>query len=292
MSEDGMDFELDRIVIGERHRKDLGDIDGLCKSIAEQGLLQPIVVRSDGTLIAGARRVEAFRLLGYQRIPARVRDDLDEAVALLRAERDENTCRKDFTPSEAVALGLKLEELARSEKSATYAEAARRREARRRGEPVEKTGSVSKGATRDRVAAALNMGATQYEMAKKVVLAAESGDHVAQEALVEMDRTGKVEPAYRRATGKEPRYEPVAFDPAKSQRNAQVAAKNRERLGIIVGTISSYTDTLDDFRLAEALAGSSEDEISMWESMLGASIKRLQQLRADIRNRTKRGAAA
>jgi hypothetical protein len=38
---------------------------------------------------------------------------LEEAWALLRAERDENTCRKDFTPLEAVALGESLEGIER-----------------------------------------------------------------------------------------------------------------------------------------------------------------------------------
>jgi len=46
---------INRIVIGERHRRDLGDIGGLAASIGELGLLQPIVVRPDGVLIAGAK---------------------------------------------------------------------------------------------------------------------------------------------------------------------------------------------------------------------------------------------
>ena len=35
---------LDSIRIGERHRKDMGDIDGLARSIADVGLLHPIVI--------------------------------------------------------------------------------------------------------------------------------------------------------------------------------------------------------------------------------------------------------
>jgi hypothetical protein len=38
------------IKIGTRHRKDMGDIAGLAASIADVGLLHPIVVRADGTL--------------------------------------------------------------------------------------------------------------------------------------------------------------------------------------------------------------------------------------------------
>jgi SAM-dependent methyltransferase len=40
-------------------------------------------------------------------------EGLDDARSLLLAERDENLCRENFLPSEAVALGLKLEALER-----------------------------------------------------------------------------------------------------------------------------------------------------------------------------------
>src|SRR5262249_15950438 len=55
---------LDAIRVGDRHRRDLGDIDGLAASIAEVGLLQPIAVTFDGYLIAGepSARRRAARL--------------------------------------------------------------------------------------------------------------------------------------------------------------------------------------------------------------------------------------
>jgi len=40
----------------------------------------------------------------------------------LRAERDENQCRKDFTPSELAALGRQLEELERPKATGLDAE--------------------------------------------------------------------------------------------------------------------------------------------------------------------------
>ena len=47
---------IDEIVVGERHRRDLGDIASLAANVAELGLLlHPIVIRPDGTLIAGER---------------------------------------------------------------------------------------------------------------------------------------------------------------------------------------------------------------------------------------------
>jgi len=45
------------IKIGNRFRKDLGDIKTLAGCIQEIGLLQPIVVNQDNELIAGQRRL-------------------------------------------------------------------------------------------------------------------------------------------------------------------------------------------------------------------------------------------
>jgi hypothetical protein len=110
-------IQIDRIDCHERHRKDMGDIDALAASIRAVGLLQPIIVRSAGPryrLIAGERRLYAVRKIDgspLATIEAYVVDRLTDAASLLRAERDENTCRKDFTPTEAVAVGRALEEL-------------------------------------------------------------------------------------------------------------------------------------------------------------------------------------
>src|SRR5262245_15860701 len=60
---------LDQIRIGERHRRDMGDLAGLAASMGELGLLHPIVIRPDGTLIAGKRRLQAAELLGWTEIP-------------------------------------------------------------------------------------------------------------------------------------------------------------------------------------------------------------------------------
>jgi len=46
---------------------------------------------------------------------------LNEAVRALVAERDENTCRKDFAPSEAVALARDLEPFERQDARETAA---------------------------------------------------------------------------------------------------------------------------------------------------------------------------
>ena len=62
-------MNIENIQIGPRHRHDLGDIAGLAASIKEIGLLHPIIVSPDGRLIAGKRRLEACKRLGWTEIP-------------------------------------------------------------------------------------------------------------------------------------------------------------------------------------------------------------------------------
>jgi ParB family chromosome partitioning protein len=99
-----LDRMVDSIRVGRRHRTDLGDLDALAASIGEQGLLQPITITPDGVLICGARRLAAVKLLGWRQVNVWVRSNLSETLAGLIAERDENTCRKQFTKSEQADL--------------------------------------------------------------------------------------------------------------------------------------------------------------------------------------------
>ncbi|MGH3095124.1 MAG: ParB/RepB/Spo0J family partition protein [Streptosporangiales bacterium] len=118
-------MKLDAITVTGRHRHSMGDIAGLAESMNTVGLLQPVVVTSDGALVAGARRLAAARSLGWDEVPAHVVETLDDAAALLRAERDENTCRKDFTPSEEYALYQALLELEKPKAKERQSEGAR-----------------------------------------------------------------------------------------------------------------------------------------------------------------------
>lgn len=95
------------IVVGVRHRRDLGDVASLARSIDEHGLLHPIVITESGELIAGERRLKAFQLLGRNEIPTRV-VDIEHIVF---GEQAENMDRKDFTPEERVGIGEKIEKL-------------------------------------------------------------------------------------------------------------------------------------------------------------------------------------
>jgi ParB family transcriptional regulator, chromosome partitioning protein len=63
---------IDSIIIGERHRKAMGDVAGLADNIRDIGLLHPISISADRALLAGQRRLEACKLLGWTEIPVTV----------------------------------------------------------------------------------------------------------------------------------------------------------------------------------------------------------------------------
>ncbi|MFM9920912.1 ParB N-terminal domain-containing protein [Lacisediminihabitans sp. H27-G8] len=118
-------IELARAVasirVGHRLRTDLGDLDELVQSIELQGLLQPITISPDGTLICGVRRYAAVLELGWKTVNVWVRSGISTDLEQLMAEQHENTLRKPFTPLEAARLYAELKPL--------YQEDAARRKA-------------------------------------------------------------------------------------------------------------------------------------------------------------------
>ncbi|WP_151850751.1 ParB N-terminal domain-containing protein [Mycobacterium tuberculosis] len=76
-------------------------------------MLQPIGVTPDRRLVFGQRRLEAARLLGWERIPVHVCHTIADVVDRAKAERSENTLRKDFTPDRRLVFGQRRLEAAR-----------------------------------------------------------------------------------------------------------------------------------------------------------------------------------
>jgi ParB-like chromosome segregation protein Spo0J len=191
-------LKVGEITVGKRQRKDLGDIDSLVASIRERGLIQPIAVRPDYTLVAGGRRYAAVQKLGLESVPVVVLDGSDDLLEWLKKERDENTCRKDYTPLEIAAIGEQLEALEKP--------AAAERKAQAKGEARgAKQAGVSSGKfpeetgqTRDKVASAFGLSGKTYEKIKKVAEVAKADPATFGPIAEEMDRTGNVEGAYRR----------------------------------------------------------------------------------------------
>lgn len=87
------------IKIKKRVRKDLGDLHMLQESLKRYGLMNPITINSQYELVAGHRRLEAAKSLGWSSIDAIMVDTKDKAL-LLELELEENIQRKEFTDEE------------------------------------------------------------------------------------------------------------------------------------------------------------------------------------------------
>jgi ParB family chromosome partitioning protein len=67
------EIKITDIVVGSRHRKDMGDLTTLADSIRQEGLLQPIGVTDRLELVFGERRIRAVRdILKQRTILARI----------------------------------------------------------------------------------------------------------------------------------------------------------------------------------------------------------------------------
>jgi ParB-like chromosome segregation protein Spo0J len=109
----------------------------LVEDIRAHGLLQPIEVTADGTIIDGHERVRAARAIGLTEIPVRVRDDLADQTAIDRRHAEANLNRRQLDPLDRARLAVHLFQLENGRK---------------------KIRGIEQVELRDRVGAALGMG--------------------------------------------------------------------------------------------------------------------------------------
>ena len=206
--------DLEDIQVGDHYRKELKNIESLAASIQNVGLINPLTIQPDRTLISGWRRYHAIKSIANGEsevmVPCRIARDHDDAVKILMLERDENEEREPLTPSEAVALGEALEAL-----EAPKA-AERKRTARVQAEDLGEGGedphdpepkTKEKGRTREKVAKAVGMSGETYRKAKAVVKAA-ARVAANQYLVADMDKTGKVDRAHRKLQAREAKADP------------------------------------------------------------------------------------
>lgn len=201
------------IIVENRFRKDMGDLDALAASIAELGQLQPIIINKDRRLIAGGRRLAAMKQLGRELIAASV-FDLDDLDAM-KVERDENDQRKEPTISEKVALAEAIAERLNDRKGSN--------------QYVKKEGPEifpdAHGDTRDIAAAKAGLGSGKtLEAAQKVI------ERDIPELVEAMDR-GKVaiHAAKTIATLPDDEVRNLNFDDKRAVKNAAEKARARAR---------------------------------------------------------------
>jgi ParB-like chromosome segregation protein Spo0J len=233
-------MHIDQIQIGFRYRKDMGDVRALADSIAEVGLLHPVVVTSSGRLIAGQRRLEACRQLGWTDVPVTVVDLLQAA----RGEAHENFVRKDLLPSEIVALKRAIEPIERRE--------ARQRQGSRADLCHPGTTSECQGAStgdaRDNIARYLRVGRTTIERAEAVVEAAEEEPEEYGYLVEQMDRSGKIAGAFRRLTVLKQAKELDATPPALPRGPFQVIVADPPWEYVSGNSLPYPTMSLDEIR--------------------------------------------
>ena len=88
----------------------MGDIESLADSFKCYGQITPIIINKKNVLIAGGRRLEAAKLLGWQSINAEIVDRTGE-LEQLELEVEENKYRKDFNEAEAAEAAKKIYKL-------------------------------------------------------------------------------------------------------------------------------------------------------------------------------------
>ena len=105
-----MKVPLKEITLGERARKEYGDLEELGESLTRLGQIQPIVLDENNCIRAGGRRYSAAILLGWDDIECVYMEDLSP-IEKKEVELEENIARKSFTWQEEVALKKEINEI-------------------------------------------------------------------------------------------------------------------------------------------------------------------------------------
>lgn len=285
------EMHIDRIEVTDRHRIDFGDIGSLADSIGNIGLIHHVVVTPNNELIAGARRLAAMKSLGWEMIPVTVIQTLADATDRLLAERDENVCRKDFTASELIAIGRRLEDLERP------AAKDRQREAGRRfGKGVHSSSSDDdklkpNRVTNRAVGKALGISQTGYERLKVIDNATRDPNEeiatAAREQLALLDHgeatlggaTNFIR-ALRNRPVVDDDEEPVVVEPEPELPSKPKGGHRPSHLKIltnIVNTIDGFAMVLED--IEEINSTVNEEEARRLTSDLNRQIKSLNKIR-------------
>ena len=108
-----MKIEIDQIAVDEvlRIRKDSGNLESLQNSIAEVGLINPILIDEKNNLIAGYRRLSACRNLDWKEVEVKIIELKGDELKMLEVEVAENFFRKDFTPEEIFTIEKRRQEI-------------------------------------------------------------------------------------------------------------------------------------------------------------------------------------
>lgn len=204
------------IIVGKRHRINLGDIEVLKQSISELGLIHPIVIKK-GTneLVAGFRRLNALKELGISELAEGTHINFIDIESIIRGEHDENICREEFTISEKVAIfeAMKSEKKRigiarqimhekkplRNDGSTQFENPDTAVTGPYKIEPASFPGSAfGLGSARSQAARAVGLHYNTLRKATEIVSAARKEPGRYDHLVKEMDVSGKVEPIFQK----------------------------------------------------------------------------------------------
>jgi ParB family chromosome partitioning protein len=102
-----MQVLIEDIIVKNRVRQDMGNIGALAESLRKFGQISPVVISKKNVLIAGGRRLEAAKSLGWRTINAAVAD-IPAGLSQLEYEVEENLQRQDFNSEESTDASKRL----------------------------------------------------------------------------------------------------------------------------------------------------------------------------------------
>jgi len=111
---------------------DSPEYERILKSIKSRGLDEPIVIRPDGTILAGHLRVCVMRILGHKDIKCRVRDFGGDYYAELRYVVGSNTDRRHLIPEQIAWAFDRLTKLSKAQGGTAKGRGGDRKSARAR----------------------------------------------------------------------------------------------------------------------------------------------------------------
>ena len=151
-------IDINKVSVGDRIRKDMGNLDELAEDIKKNGLINPPVVTPEYELIAGERRLQAMKNLGYEQVEVRVMS-VEDAEHMLNLEINENENRKDFNKTERIEYARQLERIER----------AKAKEREQAGKAIDPSQNFAQGRTRDLVAEKLGIGSGEQYRKEKYI---------------------------------------------------------------------------------------------------------------------------
>ena len=157
----------------------------LVKSIKLKGILEPLVIKEDNTILSGHRRWKAAKSLKLDKLPCRIitfSDPLEEMDALIEFNR-----QRKKTVSQMMREGDKIawieKQLAKQRQEATRAKPGER--ADKRGAHLGTT--LPKGKSREKVAKRIGMSRGSMLRVTQIWKKAKAGDAMAIDLMKELD---------------------------------------------------------------------------------------------------------